>query len=57
MSYKQLSEEEWKKKKAELADMYLQITECQKCGSPVISGYCCIYCGDDNPSERDTRGK
>lgn len=52
MPYKQLSEKEWEAKKAELADMYLQINECQKCGHPVISGYCCVYCGDNNPSER-----
>ena len=24
---------------------------CMKCGWPVIDGYCCNTCGDDNPSE------
>lgn len=27
------------------------IHACKKCGWPVIYGYCCTYCGDDNPSE------
>jgi hypothetical protein len=24
---------------------------CKKCGWPVLDGYCCNTCGDDNPSE------
>jgi hypothetical protein len=29
------------------------IRACKKCGWPVVSGYCCTYCGDANPSERE----
>jgi hypothetical protein len=25
---------------------------CQKCGHPVIKGYCCTNCRDSNPSEK-----
>lgn len=28
------------------------IYPCQKCGYPVIYGYCCGSCGDSNPSEK-----
>lgn len=24
---------------------------CKKCGAPNMTGYCCGYCGDHNPSE------
>ena len=25
------------------------IYQCQKCWHPVIDGYCCSFCGDENP--------
>lgn len=28
------------------------IRPCQKCGWPVVSGYCCKYCGDARPDEK-----
>lgn len=52
-TYEELSEEEWRNKVIELAYGYLVIEECQKCGSPVNEGYCCSFCGDCNPSERE----
>lgn len=27
------------------------IYACKKCGYPVVNGYICTHCGDDNPSE------
>lgn len=30
-----------------------QIYPCQKCGYPVINGYCCPNCHDSNPSEKE----
>lgn len=35
----------------ELARDYMVIQPCKKCGSPVNSGYICMFCGDNNPSE------
>lgn len=29
------------------------IYPCKKCEWPVAEGYCCRYCGDDNPSSKD----
>jgi hypothetical protein len=26
---------------------------CQKCGWPVVDGYCCSTCGDTNPREAE----
>jgi hypothetical protein len=26
------------------------IYPCKKCGGPVVSGYCCGWCGDSSPS-------
>jgi hypothetical protein len=28
-----------------------RVFPCMKCGWPVRDGYCCNYCGDNNPSE------
>lgn len=52
MAYKKLSLRTWNKKVMVLALSYLSIRECKKCGSPNISGYCCYFCGDTNPSEK-----
>ncbi len=30
-----------------------RIYECQKCGWPVVEGYCCSYCGNSNPSSKE----
>ena len=53
MKYEKLSKEEWHLKVIDLAYTYLAIRECQKCGSPVNNGYCCPFCGDCNPSEKE----
>ncbi len=29
------------------------IYPCQKCGWPVVQGYCCTNCGDGDPSSKD----
>jgi hypothetical protein len=29
-----------------------RIYPCGKCKHPVLSGYCCEYCGDSNPSTK-----
>lgn len=42
---------EWIKSLISLADNYLIITRCKKCGAAVNSGYCCLNCGDTNPSK------
>jgi hypothetical protein len=33
------------------------IRPCYHCGSPVVSGYCCTYCGSADPSGCDERRK
>lgn len=34
-----------------LALSCVDIRQCQKCGYPTLSGYCCNHCGDRNPSK------
>jgi len=51
MKYKQLSQRVWNRKVLELANSFNHITECRKCGSPTIDGYCCTFCGDTNPDQ------
>lgn len=44
----------WYEKAFQLLRSYVPgLYPCHKCGNPVISGYCCTYCGDSNPSEND----
>lgn len=43
---------EWVQGIINLAHNFLIITRCQKCGAPVNKGYCCINCGDSDPSEK-----
>lgn len=43
----------WEKLANEMARAFApDIYPCCKCNHPVITGYCCTNCGDDNPSER-----
>jgi len=42
---------EWVQSVINLANRFLIITRCKKCGAAVNQGYCCIGCGDTNPSE------
>ena len=51
MSYKPLSDRTYRKKLVEFASCYLNIRPCMKCGSPVVCGYCCMFCGDTNPDQ------
>jgi hypothetical protein len=51
MAYKQLSQKAWNKKVLELAETFLYIRECKKCGSPAMDMYCCSFCGDSNPDQ------
>ena len=45
---------EYQKAKAEVAlDYAPEIYPCRKCGWPVLSGYCCTYCEDTDPSEKE----
>lgn len=34
-------------------DFCPRIYPCKKCGSPVADGYCCTYCGDNDPSTEE----
>ncbi len=44
----------WRKRAYSLARSYCPaIYSCCKCGNPVVSGYCCSFCGDDNPSSNE----
>jgi len=47
---KVLSTRTFNRKIIELAYNYLDIKECQKCGSPVVRGNICLFCQDTNPS-------
>lgn len=29
------------------------MVECQKCGSPVVDGYCCTFCKDPEPDQEE----
>lgn len=40
----------YNKLKRELQDSYCWIRACQKCGHPTRDGYCCTFCGDDDPT-------
>ncbi len=35
-----------------LLDFCPSIYSCQKCGWPVVDGYCCGKCGDSEPYEK-----
>jgi hypothetical protein len=39
----------WEKMANELARTYQQIRPCNDCGRPVLEGYCCQFCGSNNP--------
>jgi hypothetical protein len=39
----------WGKMANELARTWVEIHPCNDCGRPVIKGYCCSYCGSENP--------
>ncbi len=41
--------QQWERMANGLARSYVQIYPCRDCGRPVISGYCCSYCGNINP--------
>lgn len=41
--------EEWQLKANRLARCYIAILQCQKCGDPYVSGYCCGSCKTRNP--------
>jgi hypothetical protein len=46
--------EQWEEEADELArDFCPSIYPCKKCGHPIISGYCCTFCGDSNPNEEE----
>jgi len=47
------SQKEFDEAVASIAYSFLEIRSCMKCKWPVISGYCCTFCGDTNPSEYD----
>jgi len=38
-----------------LTEEYLDVSECEK-GRLIVSGYCCPYCGSDDP-ENSCKGK
>ena len=40
---------EWEKLANNLARTWVEIKPCRDCGRPVVSGYCCGFCGSDNP--------
>jgi hypothetical protein len=41
----------WERKADRKArDFAPPIGQCQKCGEPYVTGYCCGECGDSNPS-------
>lgn len=45
---------EWELEASALARAYCPpIYDCKKCGYPVISGYCCTYCGDSDPEHKE----
>jgi len=44
------TEEEYRKAIIRLADQYLVIRRCRQCQWPIVDGYICIWCGEDeNP--------
>ena len=44
---------QYEKEAGNIARRYAPPTyPCEKCKWPVIKGYCCEYCGDDNPSQK-----
>lgn len=36
----------WKQRLETVAESYLLIVACWKCGSPCNKGYICLFCGD-----------
>lgn len=47
------SEEEYYKASVAIRLSYApKAIKCEKCGWPTIDGYCCYYCGDENPTEK-----
>jgi hypothetical protein len=48
------SEREYNRMATDLALEYCpMIYPCSKCKHPVISGYCCTFCGTSNPHSKD----
>jgi hypothetical protein len=46
--------EEWEQAANRLARSAApEIYYCKKCGAPVLDGYCCTYCGDEDPHSKD----
>ena len=35
-------------------DFAPQMYPCKKCGYPVVDGYCCTFCGDNNPFKEES---
>ena len=55
---KRPSAKTYNRRAAEVAfDHAPEIYPCNGCGNPVATGYCCTFCGDDNPSEARGRKK
>jgi len=41
---------EYQKELFNLLSSWTLNAQCKKCGYPTIVGYCCSYCGDDDPT-------
>lgn len=41
--------EEWHKLNYKVLQQSYSTHACKNCGHPVISGYCCEFCRDENP--------
>jgi hypothetical protein len=51
---KNIDKELYKQRAIKLAlDLCPSMYPCKKCGSPVVKGYCCTFCGDTNPSKEN----
>jgi hypothetical protein len=49
---------EWELEANRLSRSYSPLLyPCKKCNHPVVSGYCCSYCGDSNPSSTKEQDK
>lgn len=45
--------DKWEEHAGRLARSYApEIYPCAKCNWPVVSGYCCHYCGTNNPRSK-----
>jgi len=46
-----MNQRQYEREANNLARTYApDIYPCKKCGHPVVSGYCCTFCNDENPS-------